>query len=428
MAIAAIGCGSSSESADPGGGGGGAPADAGTESSDDGGPLPQGCTTLVSPGGDDDAHVQAAVINAKDGDVICFAAGRFHLADEVQLTVSNVTLRGATSATDGGKGEDGTIFDFTGQQSGGNGILVTANGTTVESIRIENPGGNGVRANQVEGITFRGVRVVWTGGPATSNGGYGVYPVQSSKVLVENCYVLGASDTGVYVGQSNHVVVRNNDVEQNVAGIELENTSDAEVYGNHCHDNVGGILVFNLPGLAVMDGKRALVHDNLVENNNIPGFAAPGNIVAMVPSGTGFLIMAADDNEIRNNTVTGNQSLGLAIISWKLTLKQANDPTYDIYPEGNYVHDNSFENDGTNPQGQAALIAQAAGQTTIQDLVWDGVVDPDKNGEDGSLTNCFQNNGAATFMDMDWDGNFAGKSTDVGPYTCSHPALPPIEL
>ena len=63
---------------------------------------------------------------------------------------------------------------------------------------------------------------------------------------MEDNVAIGASDAGIYVGQSANVVVRRNRAEWNVAGIEIENTVDAHVYENVATNNTGGILVFNL--------------------------------------------------------------------------------------------------------------------------------------------------------------------------------------
>src|SRR5262249_24479369 len=155
---------------------------------------------------------------------------------------------------------------------------------------------------EVDGVTFRKVHVEWTRGPDTGNGGYGLYPVSSSHVLIEDCFVSGASDSGIYVGQSNTIVLRRNEGTLNVAGIEIENSTDAEAYENHAHGNAGGFLVFNLPSLRVGDGKRANVHDNIIEDNNHENFAASGNIVHDLPPGTGIFVLAADYNHVHGNT------------------------------------------------------------------------------------------------------------------------------
>ena len=75
-----------------------------------------------------------------------------------------------------------------------------------------------------DGVVFRRVRVEWTNGPSSENGAYGLYPVECRNVLIEECVAIGASDAGIYVGQSVDVIVRRSRAEYNVAGIEIENT------------------------------------------------------------------------------------------------------------------------------------------------------------------------------------------------------------
>ena len=49
---------------------------------------------------------------------------------------------------------------------------------------------------------IRRVRTEWTRGPHTENGAYGIYPVQTENVLIDESVAVGASDAGIYVGQS----------------------------------------------------------------------------------------------------------------------------------------------------------------------------------------------------------------------------------
>jgi parallel beta-helix repeat protein len=98
-------------------------------------------------------------------------------------------------------------------------------------------------------------------------------------------WVVGAADAGVYVGQSRNVIVRNNIARKNVAGIEIENCIDADVYGNEAFDNTAGILVFALPNLDEKVSTRTNVHDNTIHDNNRDNFAEPGTVVATVPPG-----------------------------------------------------------------------------------------------------------------------------------------------
>lgn len=390
------------------------------------------CTLEIAPSSDDHGKVQGALIDAKEGDVICLKAGTFHFDNQLSLSANKVTLRGT----------DGTVLDFSKQTAGANGIEVTGNGDTVESLKIVDTKGDGVRATEVDGVTFRKLHVEWSRGPDTQNGGYGIYPVSSTHVLVENCFTSGASDTGIYVGQSNTIIIRGNESTLNVAGIEIENSSEAEAYDNYCHDNTAGLLVFNLPGLRAQGGKHANVHDNRLEQNNHENFSAPGNILNDAPAGTGLFILAADENQIHKNHISGNQSSGISVLSWYVTQRDDEgkaDPKYDFYPEGNYIYDNDLSNNGGDPVDRALLIATLAGEKTIADIAWDGIIDWEKYYPDGvpenpdpgwipvARRNCFKP-GDASFINLDLEHDGKNKTTSPGDFECEHDPLPAIKL
>ncbi len=178
------------------------------------------------------------------------------------------------------------------QEEGAEGLKI-ANGVSIiiENFTIENAKGDNIKVTDTRGITIRNVKSQWTGTPEESNGAYAFYPVLSSNVLVENCIAIGASDAGIYVGQSDSVIIRNNEAYYNVAGIESENSRWVEIYGNHAHDNTGGILVFDLPGLTQY-GHTTRVFSNNIHENNFRNFAPKGNVVATVPPGTGVMLLA----------------------------------------------------------------------------------------------------------------------------------------
>ncbi|MSP15500.1 MAG: hypothetical protein EXR73_02610 [Myxococcales bacterium] len=382
--------------------------------SSDGGDTPPGlCAATLAPGADDQTTLQAAFIGATTGDRLCLRAGTFRFTDELSLTVHGITLVGV---------ED-TVLDFAGQVAGGNGMNITGDDFTAENFTLKNAPGDGIRVSGASNVTFRGLDVSWDAGSVTANGAYAIYPVTCEGVLVEDCDVAGASDAGIYVGQSTNIIVRNNKVHGNVAGIEIENSTNAEVHDNEAYDNTSGILVFNLPDLPVGDGHTTLVHHNIIRDNNRENFAG-GGVVAAVPHGTGVIILANDNVEFRNNTVTGNISTGFAVASYKVLEPNPDDPDFDAYPETVYVHDNMFSDNGSDPQGLFLLSRTAP----LEDMIWDGYFDANKVDTDGSLKICIKNNGAATFRNVDWPNNFATQSTDVAPHACEHPAIPPVTL
>jgi parallel beta-helix repeat protein len=133
--------------------------------------------------------------------------------------------------------------------------------------------------------------------------------------------VKGSADAGIYVGQSSNIVVRNNIAEKNVAGIEIENSMNADVYGNTATGNTGGILIFDLPIGNGLYGSGVRIFNNTVTDNNAPNFATASDFaggVHIVPPGTGVIILSTSDVEIFDNTITGHQTTSVALSSYIL--------------------------------------------------------------------------------------------------------------
>ena len=245
-------------------------------------------------------------------------------------------------------------------------------------------------------------------------------------MLVENCEVSGARDSALYIGQSTNGIIRNNEVHDNVAGIEIENSTNCEVYGNHTYNNTAGILAFDLTDLPMQGCTQTHIHDNVTEANNHANFAAPGQIVGGVPVGIGILILAGTSNtEIDHNTINGNNSTGILIVSCYTYNNNmdctSSTPGYVEWPSQTYVHDNSFDANGAVPDPAFSPL----GQPPLSDILWDGDVNPAMM---GTTQLCIENNGSATFMDFDSRGGFLDRTTDLGPYQCTFPTIPPVSF
>lgn len=319
-------------------------------------------TIDVDPGGGVQERLQTALIDAQPGDTVQLAAGRFELTDGLSLDVAGVTVAGA--------GMDKTVLSFDGQKGEGEGLLITSNDVTVRDFAVENARGNGIKGKAANGISFVRLRVAWTHGPKETNGAYGVYPVSSSNVLIDGVTVIGASDAGIYVGQSKNIVVRNSRAEYNVAGIEIENSYNADVFDNVATKNAGGILVFDLPGLPQMGGHSIRVFRNQIVRNDTPNFAAKGNIVAQVPTGTGVMVMANRDVHVFGNEIDGNGGAAVMLVSYRATFT---DPNYNPLPREVAVRGNRFGKNGFAPAFPGgADLAKAVGGT-LPPVMWDGV-------------------------------------------------------
>lgn len=318
-------------------------------------------TAETTPQKMDAATLQALLIGVEEGGVVELPEGTIELVDGLSLDVNSVTLRGA--------GQDKTILDFSGQSGAGEGLLITSDDVIVEGFTMRDTKGDGIKSKGADRITYRDLTVEWSGGPDESNGAYGVYPVESSDVLVERVTVRGASDAGIYVGQSDNIIVRDSLAEFNVAGIEIENSTRADVYNNTVTNNTGGVLVFDLPDLPKIGGHSTRVFGNQIFDNNTRNFAPPGNIVASVPSGTGIIVQANERVEIFDNTLTDNRTAHILLVAYA---PEFTDERYNPLPRNIYITQNVYENGGYEPQGDLKMLAMLMGGD-LPDIVSDGV-------------------------------------------------------
>lgn len=326
---------------------------------------------------DANEKLQEALILAEPGDVVELGAGTWKLADGLSLDVANVTLRGA------GAGPDGSILDFSDQQGAGEGLLVTSDDVLLTNFAVLNTKGDGIKSKGADRIVYHQVRVEWTAGPKETNGAYAIYPVSSTDVLIDSVFVRGASDAGIYVGQSKNIIVRDSTAIENVAGIEIENSYNADVHDNIATKNTGGILVFDLPSLPMQGGHNVRVFDNDVRDNSTPNFAPKGNIVASVPAGTGVLVMANRNVEIFNNVFDQNGTSNISIVGYRYAYTDAK---YQPLPRAIVVRDNQHGKAGFAPAFPGgAEIAKAMGGS-IPPILWDGTGDAVVNEDVGVMS------------------------------------------
>jgi len=366
--------------------------------------------------------IQAQLIEAEDGATIEIPEGTFQFDASLSLDgKKNVTIKGA--------GLDKTILNFNGQLSGAEGIKITnASNITLLDLTVRDTKGDGIKAQLVEGITFKNVKAEWTNGGKSSNGGYGLYPVQCTNVLIDNCSAVGASDAGIYVGQSKHIIVRFSKAYQNVAGIEIENSWYADVYENKAFNNTGGILVFDLPDLIQKEGGYVRVFKNEIIDNNHINFAPKGNTVGKVPQGTGVMILATRNVEVFDNRIVNNISAGTAIVSYYITENPINDKSYKPFPSNIYIHDNFYERPNVKATSKGRLGKMYKFKLrfgkNVPHILYDGI-------EDSSIKDrqiCIRNNQNASFANIDAGNKFKNKSRDMKPYECEQPPIAPVVL
>ena len=321
---------------------------------------------IIEAGPNAHERLQEAMILMKDGDTLIIDSGNYIFEDSLSLDVDNVTIKG--------KGMNETILDFKDQKTGAQGLLVTSDKVTLEGFSIMDAKGDALKVIGSKGINMINLKTEWTGGPKSSNGAYGFYPVESEDVLIDGCIAIGASDAGIYVGQSRNIIVRNSIAQYNVAGIEIENSYYADVYNNLASHNTAGILVFDLPDLPQQGGHHIRVFDNKAIDNDTDNFAPEGNIVGEVPRGTGIIIMANSDVEIFNNLISGNGTVNLSIVSYG---DDTDDKNYYPHPKRIQVHNNNYGPSGFDPDLETGDLAKALYEISdgnMPDIFWDGVL------------------------------------------------------
>ncbi|MCB0510874.1 MAG: right-handed parallel beta-helix repeat-containing protein [Chitinophagales bacterium] len=321
-------------------------------------------------------------IMVEEGGTITIPAGFYDINSQLILDgINNVKIIGA--------GMDETILSFKRLTTGGEGMKIVGDNVLLQDFSVYDAPGDGVKAQHCDGITFRRVNATWTNGDKSKNGTYAIYPVQCKNVVVDECIASHSRDAGIYIGQSENIIVKNSEAFGNVAGIEIENCDNAEVFNNNAHDNAGGVLVFNLPGLMKADARGTKIYDNEIVNNNHENFASTlagnnGNAVTQIPPGSGVIILAAKGVEVYNNRIKGNKTVAVTVASYQITQFPFDTSNgWSPYSIDIYVHDNEYERPAALPDmskelGQLVSMKNAHGPMKTQDIVYDGILNPDR--------------------------------------------------
>lgn len=363
-------------------------------------------------------EIQTKLIMAEEGDVVQLPEGKVTISGSLSLDdKKRITIRGA--------GESKTILSFKNQKNGAEGLKVTNSSYVVlENFTIEDSKGDLIKTQKVDHIVFRNVTARWTGKPKKTNGSYALYPVQCTNVRIENCTAIGASDAGIYVGQSDSVWVSNCKAMHNVAGIEIENTTNAWVFNNLATQNTGGILVFDLPDLPKERGGNAEVYNNKVVKNNYKNFAPKGNIVGKVPPGTGIMILATDDVKVHHNEILDNKTAQTAIVSYYIAETPINDKKYNPYPSRIAIHDNQYSAGKRMPTWKSKLgfAFWLKFGRKVPNILYDGIQKDDMTDASGKLKQeyriCIYDNTNGSFANIKAGNNLKGIDKSLAGYNC----------
>ncbi|UTA47006.1 right-handed parallel beta-helix repeat-containing protein [Simiduia sp. 21SJ11W-1] len=286
--------------------------------------------------------IQAAVKRAAPGDIIRVFPGEYK--ETVYIDKDDIWLTGVIQ---GGKWP---VLE--GEHKLNDAVLYSGNNITVENLRITHYKGNAVMGQAGNNFLIRNNHVIDTGV-------YGIFPQLGKNGLIERNILSGIEDAAIYVGMCDNIHVNNNEVFANVAGIEIENTRHAIVENNKVYNNTGGILAFITPGLPIKTAYDIIIRNNFINDNNHVNFGAPGSIVAGVPSGSGIVVMAADQVTIEGNIISNNKNIGIVVTDHhsfsNITIDPESDPTSDQVA----ILDNVMFNNGYEPIKEIAAYKLA---------------------------------------------------------------------
>jgi parallel beta-helix repeat protein len=320
---------------------------------------------VVRPG----ASIQAAIDEAGPGARIEIQPGVYREA----LVISKPGIRLA------GVGNGDVVVENPGNQANGISVTDAGDGVQLDNLVVRGFGENGVLLDHVNGFSLTRIT-------AKDNGEYGLFPVFSTHGRIQSCTASGHEDTGIYVGQSTEVTIENNVAFANVNGIEVENSSDVRVRHNDAHGNTAGIVVVLLPGLPTKSSAGVTVSDNDVRDNNLPNAAEDG-FEAVVPAGTGILVIGVDRVTVENNEVRGNQFVGIGVANTGLIAQLAGVPLdVEPFPDGTRIVGNTVLGNG----GAQPIPILPPGT----DLLWDGT----------GTGSCWSRNRAGTTLNLDLQG------------------------
>jgi parallel beta-helix repeat protein len=228
--------------------------------------------------------IQAAVNAAQPGDTVEIFSGTY--AEAVSVGTPGLTLTAAPGADVVIQNPGGRSNGVTVEGQGGTPLA----GFTLADVTVRDFAHNGVFLRGVSGFTLSDVT-------ARDNGDYGLFPVLSAEGLITGCTASGSNDTGIYVGQSSDVLVRDSVADNNVNGIEIENSTNIRAEGNTVFNNTVGILEDLLPGFPLRYEVSAnnVIAGNLVFGNNRPNTAPPDDIASVEPPGTGIALVGGRD-------------------------------------------------------------------------------------------------------------------------------------
>ena len=346
----------------------------------------------------DGQSIQDAVLAASPGDTIRVMPGTYK--EVVYIDKNDIAIVGVIS--------EGKWPTLEGEGFRNDAILYSGNGIRIENLKITHYKGNAIMGQAGNNFVIRNNLIVDTGV-------YGIFPQFGQNGLIEHNVLSGIEDAAIYVGMCDNIHVAHNEVFENVAGIEIENSRHVVVENNVAYNNTGGILVFITPGLPIKTAHDVIIRNNFVYGNNHPNFGAPGSIVSGLPPGTGMVVMAADDVIIENNIIRDNKNVGIVITDHASFANVTADPESDPNPDRVQILNNFMSGNGTEPITEIKALMTVNLTTQAPDIVAVG----------GGSGSCIADKARYPTLGLgDYTACTRLSTADVGSYLLPEPAAP----
>lgn len=302
-----------------------------------------------------------------DHQAIVLPAGHFVLERGLTLMGQHLVIRGS--------GQQATVLDFSTQTHGAEGLLVQGEHITLSNLTLLNPPGDGIKMVNSDHIQLDNIHVLWTEGLSARNGAYGIYPILSKNVLVTQCKVSGASESGIYLGQSEGGYITNNHVTDNTVGIELENTRTTLIENNHVEKNSIGLMISERPGLS-QQGKDIFITHNAIRANNVRNVLTNQSHLAQGVDGIGILLIASKHVTLTDNVFKTQNIADIAITHYQTTGFQLSRSRFDPNPFQLVIGQNHFSQPSLRVPHKTArgFLFKLALPAHSSNILWDGKI------------------------------------------------------